>query len=297
MLTIFTTAKPFSGHIDIIQQNAIRSWLSLRPECEIILFDGEKGTAEIADELGIRRVPEVQCNEYGTPLISDIFKVAQQLASYPLMCYVNADIILMEDFLEAVAAVAHRRNRFLLVGQRWNLDIKEPIVFGPDWQGGLKSRLPQTGELEPPDGIDFLVFRRGMWGKILPFVVGRPCWDNWLIYRARRLGIPVVDTTRVVSVIHQNHDYSHVPNGTGKGWEGPEADYNRQLLESWDHIFTILDATHLLTSRGLFPALGFTHLRRRCETLPILFPVMRPVIRPIGMLRRHLGRTIGSSSQ
>jgi len=45
MLTIFIASKPFSGHIDIIQQNAIRSWLSLRPECEIILFGGEKGTA------------------------------------------------------------------------------------------------------------------------------------------------------------------------------------------------------------------------------------------------------------
>lgn len=165
MVTFFTASKPFKGHIDIIQQNAIRCWLSLRPECEIILFGGEKGTAEIADELGIRQVPEVQCNEYGTPLISDIFKVAQQLASYQLMCYVNADIILMEDFLEAVAAVARRMNRFLLVGQRWNLDIKEPLVFEPDWEGGLKSRLTQTGELEPPDGIDFLVFRRGNVGR------------------------------------------------------------------------------------------------------------------------------------
>ena len=80
MITIFTTCKPFRDHIDIIQKNAISSWRKLKPECEIILFDNSEGSAEAANELGVKHVPEVKKNEYGTPLISDMFERAQQLA-------------------------------------------------------------------------------------------------------------------------------------------------------------------------------------------------------------------------
>jgi len=293
MITIFTASKPFRGHIDIIQQNALRSWAFLHHECEIILLGNEQGTAEIASELGVRHIPEVKCNEYGTPLISDIFQIAQELAKHRLMCYVNADIILMRDFLKAVGMVARRRHHFVFVGQRWNLDITEPITFGATWEEDLRVRLIQHGQMEPPDGIDFFVFCRGMWGEIPPFVVGRPGWDNWLVFRARKLGIPVVDATKVVTVIHQNHDYSHVPDQAGAEWEGPEADYNRKLMGHWDRVFTIHDATHIVNSSGLFPALGFKYLRRRCETLPILFPAARPITRLLGTVRRLCDRGPG----
>ncbi len=62
MLTIFTVPKPFRGHIKVIQTNAIRSWLLLRPECEVILFGNDEGTAEIACELGRRHIPNIDCN-------------------------------------------------------------------------------------------------------------------------------------------------------------------------------------------------------------------------------------------
>jgi len=68
MLTIFSTPKPFRGHIEVIQTNAIKNWLQLRPQCEVILFGSDEGTAEVAARLDTRHVPEVDRNEYGTPL-------------------------------------------------------------------------------------------------------------------------------------------------------------------------------------------------------------------------------------
>ena len=56
MLTMFTIPKAFRGDFDIIQKNAIRSWTLLRPECEIILFGNEEGTAEMAGELELARL-------------------------------------------------------------------------------------------------------------------------------------------------------------------------------------------------------------------------------------------------
>ena len=42
MLTIFSTPKPFRGHIGVIQRNAIESWKRIHPDVEIILFGDEE---------------------------------------------------------------------------------------------------------------------------------------------------------------------------------------------------------------------------------------------------------------
>jgi hypothetical protein len=283
MLTLFTIPKPFHGHIRIIQTNAIRSWLQLRPSCEIILFGDEEGMAEIATEYGVKHVPDVECNEYGTPLISGVFQAAQELASHPLMCYVNADIILMSDLMTAVQGV--RSRRFLMVGQRWNVELKELWNFDQaDWEERLCRYVAHRAALHPPVGSDYFVFPRGMVGALPPFAVGRPGWDNWLIYRARALGVRVIDATQVATVIHQNHDYGHVPRAREReSWEGPEADYNRDLAGGWEHVFTLLDANWAITPNGLRPALTKKHLRRRWEVLPILHPRLHA---PIQLLKR-----------
>ena len=71
-LTILAMPKPFRGHIGIIQRNAIRSWTLLRPSCEIVLFGDDTGVSAAAAELGVRHVPNVARNEYGTPLVNDV---------------------------------------------------------------------------------------------------------------------------------------------------------------------------------------------------------------------------------
>ena len=53
MLTIFSTPKPFLGHIEVIQRNAIESWKRLEANVEIILIGDDPGTAEVCRELGL----------------------------------------------------------------------------------------------------------------------------------------------------------------------------------------------------------------------------------------------------
>jgi hypothetical protein len=90
MLTLFTIPKPFRGHIEVIQRNAIESWAQLRPRPEIILFGDDEGTAHVAKEFGISHIPQVARNEFGTPLLNDFFEQAQRVAGDDLLCYVNA---------------------------------------------------------------------------------------------------------------------------------------------------------------------------------------------------------------
>jgi hypothetical protein len=288
MLTIFSLPKPFLGHIGIIQRNAIRSWSHLRPACEIILCGDEPGTEEIAAEFKAKCIPNIMRNEHGTPLLNSVFDQVGQVASYELMCYVNADIILLNDFIEAVQRIQFRR--FLMVGQRWDIELRELWKFdGPYWEEQIRRYVAAHGTLHPPAGSDYFVFPRdSAVGRLPAFAVGRPGWDNWFIYNARKLRVPVVDATKVITVIHQNHDYSHVPSRKDETSEGPEAESNRKLAGGWDHIFTLLDATHEMTPTALLPALGYKYLRRRWQTLPILIPAAEPLVRLFNLARARL---------
>ena len=48
-------------------------------------------------------------------------------ARHSLMCYVNADIILGQDFMEAVTLCAGWRRPFLIVGRRFDVDLAAAI--------------------------------------------------------------------------------------------------------------------------------------------------------------------------
>jgi hypothetical protein len=279
VVTIFSIPKPFRGHTEIIQRNAIRSWTLLRPCPEILLFGDDEGVVDVARQLVVRHIPNVERNEYGTPLLNDVFEKAQRLATHDLLCYVNADIILMNDLLDAVEQAAARKRRFLVVGQRWNVDIPEELNFATDWECRLRTKVAEQGNLEPDTGIDYFVFPRSIAWQVPPFAIGRTAWDTWLIYRARALGFSVINATEAVTVVHQVHDYSHgFPEAKAVDvWNGPEAPRNLQLAGGWGHIFTLQDATHSLSSRGLRRTLSRKSLQRSLETLPTLFPYLAPL--------------------
>lgn len=249
MLTFFSTPKPFRGHVGMIQRNAIRSWTLLHPDAEVILFGDDDGASEASRELGIRHEPKVQRNEHGTKYLASIFDRAQELADHEILCYVNCDIILTADFRAALERMAAARRPFLMIGRRWDVDIHEPVDFAqPDWHERLRALALQQGRQRPPQWIDYFAFSRGLYRqRIPPFVIGRPGWDNWLLWHARASGALVGDASAVVIAVHQNHDYSYHPQGEKGVWEGEEAQGNYALLGGERHFRTIENATHRLT--------------------------------------------------
>ena len=255
MLTFFTTAKPFVGHSGIIQRNALKSWTLLGPDVEVILFGDEEGAAEIAEELRFRHEPRVERNEFGTKRLDTMFSTAQAIARHDLLCYINCDIILMQDFCMAVKRAHCAHKQFLLVGRRWDLDIGETLRFeDKDWQARLRERVLLEGLRRPPEWIDYFAFTRGLYPEQLPaFVVGRVFWDNWLVWKALDLKNPVVDASEAVKAVHQNHDYGYHPQGKTGAFHGAEARRNHQLAGGWKHLRTIADASEVLREDGLKP--------------------------------------------
>jgi hypothetical protein len=252
MITFFTTPKPFLGHIGIIQRNAIESWKRVHPQAEVILFGDDQGAAEAARELHIRHSPDVKRNEHGTKYLSPIFDGAQDLARHSCLCYINCDIILLSDFRVALERVLALNDKFLMAGQRWDTDITAPIDFSDvNWDAAVRRKASEANHRRPPQWIDYFAFSRGLYYKNTPpFVIGRPGWDNWLVWHARHSGGRVVDATAVVQAVHQNQDYSYHPEGEAGVWQGKEAQENYALLKG-GRFATLENGTHRLTPDGL----------------------------------------------
>jgi hypothetical protein len=299
-LTLFTAPKPFTNpHIATIQRNAIQSWLHLGEGVRVILVGDESGMAETATDFGVLHLPQVQTNRDGTPLVSSIFELVRQYSPDPLLVYLNADILLTPGFLQPVKQVAEQAERFLIVGQRWDLEVRQPLEFSSGWDARLMADVQQRGRLHPPMGSDYFVFPRTCFTQMPPFAIGRAGWDNWMFTHARLQGWPVVDATPAITIIHQDHDYSHLPGGQPH-YRLPETTENIRLAGGRRAIFTLLDADVTLRDGRLrhIPLRG-RKLLRELETFPLrklrsypLAELSFAIFHPIKAFKEWRGRII-----
>lgn len=251
LLTIFTTPKPFKDpHIITIQRNALRSWQAMRDAVEVLMIGNDEGVAENARSLGVRHIPEVQSNSRGTPLISSMLQLAREHSSSPYLAIVNTDIILFPDMLEAIHRTAEQRERFVLIGQRWDMDVVEELPTGAKAFAKFKEQVKSSAELHPPMGSDYFLFPRTCYADIPDFAIGRAGWDNWFIFKSRWEGWPLVDATHDITIVHQSHDYRHLPGGQPH-YRLPETDENVEQAGGYHTIFTIYDAQYNLVDGKL----------------------------------------------
>lgn len=219
-MLIFSTFKSSADHR---AYNAVHSWQLIKPR-PVVLLIGEE-TEALAEELGTDYVSEVARNDQGTPLLDDIYYIAQhRYADEEIFAYVNGDIIFFNGLHGMVAEIASDSTNFLIVGQRKDVEINERLHFNDMWQLRLMQQVAEAPFLSPC-GADYFIFRKGMFGKMPPFAIGRTSFDNWMIYDCLQREIPVFDATEKIVAIHQNHEEA-------KGLRGsPEATCNRRLVE------------------------------------------------------------------
>lgn len=292
MITFLSSPKLFQGRSLHIQTKAIKSWLSLDSEIEVILYGKSEGSEKVASQLGIKCVPDIETNEFGTPLFGAIAEHAASHARYDHQVYVNCDILFTPELLSSVKKIPFPR--FLIIGQRVDL------VEGVDWNTKMLDWhkqfvfLVNEGKisLHPAGGSDYFGFKRGLWQGLPPVAIGRGGYDNALISFCREIRVPVIDATLSILAIHQYHDYSHLSGGKEKVFKGPEAEQNN-LLYNQSFKLTQNDATWRFSPNGLKRAMG-----RRGDWLGALYtyfsydipaPFCANCINVLRKISRHLG--------
>jgi hypothetical protein len=281
MITLFTSTKPFQGAADIPQRNTISCWRRLEPSCEVLLIGEEKGSAEAAREFGARLIPDVERNEFGTPLLRSIISVAEANASFPILCYANADILFTNRLIQAAKEVSKRRKLYLMFGRRWDTDLRERFDFKPpDWGDRLEAFAKAHGNPGIKSALDYFLFPKGAWGgarglgEIPPVAIGRPAWDNWIVFWALARRMDTINSSDFVTAIHQNHDYSFYPQGREGIQKGEEGRRQFAMLSYERYLYGTPDATHRIRPDGrIVRAFSLDILRRRLKTAPDLLRV------------------------
>ena len=250
-ITIFTIPKTFGGLQNssrIEQDNAIISWRNLRPKPDIILYGNDPGVYQAAERFGALNHPTILKTPLGTPLVSEAFKYVDALTSADLTAYVNCDIITPQVWMDAVQLAADQlpEGPFVLVGQRWDVEVGHPMNYDCSWCERLNAKCRSEGRRHGTGGSDYFVFPRGSCFSLMPpFAVGRCGWDNWSMSHAVSLGIPLVDLSRYALVYHQGilpmRDCRGVEDRTNMGF------YNEHKGPATGNI---TDATHFLTDSG-----------------------------------------------
>ncbi len=289
LITLFSAPKPFSDpHIATIQRNAIASWTKL-PDVNVVLLGDEPGLAEAAAELGVTHISEVPRSPSGAPLMDAMFRLARESSPSPLYAIVNADIILFDDFITAAKQAMGQKEKFVLMGQRWDADITEPLEFSEGWQERLREKVTSQGSLHRPAGSDYFIFPITTYQLLPPFIIGRAGWDNWMIYHALKSGFPAIDATADVMIVHQNHDYSHLPDGKPH-YQHPETDENIRLAGGRPMTrFTLYDTDKRLVNGKVLPQkLDSTRLWRKIESWPLLALGSKKMSNALWRLRKIL---------
>jgi hypothetical protein len=264
-LTIFSAPKPFiNPHINIIQRNALQSWTRLE-NVSVILVGNEPGIPEACKEFGIQNVPQVDRDDKGVPTVKSVMEAGHKCSDSPLLCYANGDMILMSDMVRAARQVSTQVTDFLVVGQRWDLDLPRPFDFNGDWETRLRSEVNKRGEFYTPWGVDYFIFPHHLYIDVPNFTIGRPAWDNWMIYHARTTFGMAIDATRSVMVVHQNHDYSHLP-GNKPPYGSDVAKRNLALAGGRKCVYHVLDTNReLINGKVTRPQFSLARVLRRLE--------------------------------
>lgn len=202
-MLFFTIPRVFEGHYGVIQHNAIKSWTLLEPRPRII-FTGidEPSVRDVAAQYGAEAV-ETRRSEEGIPLVNSSINLAMDRREPgEIMMCANADGIYF-GVMEAAQVAGEHLEEFMLVGQRHDVDVTEPLDFSGNWQEHL---LDLDRDLFGPCAVDYFMFRGDFLLDMPDFAVGRTSYDNWAVWRALEEGVPVIDATDDVLLLHQRHD-------------------------------------------------------------------------------------------
>jgi len=250
MISIFSSPRNFNGIFDIIQQNAINSWLLIDPAIEIYLIDKSDNIPQyLLENKRINWLTNVEHNEFGTPLMNSMIKEVEKKTNNNYLLYVSSDIILFPDTLKIIQPLFFEK-KFCAVCIRRDYEQKEPIKFENGWDKLIQDKLSTVNTTNPMAG-DFFMFPKNFWENFPPFALGRTMVDGWMMYQTLNQKAKLIDVTPSLIIGHQNHDYGHHPGGREGVYKGEEAIRNEKLAGGWQYAFSIKDSNFLLRNNKI----------------------------------------------
>ena len=265
LVTLFTTfADHF--HTDVeklnVHNNTIANWASLKPAVNLILFSSDSYWSTVAKSFGWDVIkPLIENNDTKPPVLKDMFHLAKTRYNTNWYGYVNADILFTSEIILNLETLTRKYNtsntKIMLTGRRTNVDNLTKLDPLSDMD--ITNRAKQFGHLYKEDAEDFFIATSSFqWQSILPVVVGRPGYDNWLVGEARcQLNTTVIDVTKTLLAFHQTTQ----KGGNSEGHFHKDSDFNLNLLKKNKIVPNFL--------AGLTDCIVYYTYRTFCDTIEI----------------------------
>ena len=218
LVTVFTTMHPAKDPLKILaQRNTLQAYANLKPFVHSLVFTRDPYWQNEAKKLGIQVEDTFEVNPYGTPLLRNMYVKAFASSQAYFAAYANADILIGEDFVQSVCAVANAirkgvvKKRVFVVGQRLNYKLGTNDVISSDKEDHERklSSWNRNSELFQANAEDYFIVSRQtfVWAKMPEYVIGRPSYDNCLVNQAViDSQITTIDSTGTISALHQTGD-------------------------------------------------------------------------------------------
>lgn len=236
-VTLFTTMPDYNDTDEekkLVYNNTLQNWALLKPYVNPILFTSDIFWVTEAKNAGWSvMTPSDNYTIEKPPVLKYMYKLAMQKYDTLWYGFVNADILFTNDLVHNIESLNKKyevnSTRIMLTGRRTNIDNLTQI--NPVSLESLQKNAKVLGTLYKEDAEDFFFVTKSFpWQNILPVVVGRPGFDNWLVGEARcRHSTTVIDVTDTLLAIHQ----TTTKGGNAEGHHHPGNDYNYKLFKQY----------------------------------------------------------------
>ena len=228
ILTLFTTWAEESDRYPV-HNLTVRNWQSLRPYVIPVVFTNQASIADDCRRKGWDVLPVRISANGGIPVLKFMFLDAISTYNTTFYGYGNSDILFTDSLIETLAWLkmsVKLDKPILIIGKRTNVNyvgVKEMVT----WKK-LSAVASSRGKLFRGLAEDYFITTRFYpWKNIPEVVIGRPAFDNWLVYHTRKQNQTVIDATRTILAVHQTTRAGNI-EGQGR----PNSSYNRNLLKS-----------------------------------------------------------------
>ncbi|XP_073131204.1 beta-arabinofuranosyltransferase RAY1 isoform X2 [Henckelia pumila] len=232
-ITLFTAPRPFTGFIGERQALAVRSWLGLSENINVVLFSQDPSVFSLAESLGSRVLvePNIDFTFLGTPYFHSM--VARSLASSSdVSVLVNPDAIILSDFVSTLNYAHKLDEDWLLVaatqnishfpfhldsgGKRWLTDDGKHVGIKKEFLSQKScGKLHGEGVIIAWNNVDLPLHK----GILPPFLYGKGLHNRWIITEALNSDFRlVIEASLTISSFYLNnlHQEKYMANTS---WE------------------------------------------------------------------------------
>jgi hypothetical protein len=209
-IILMTTTKPYDEYNKNIQLNAISSWISLDMNKVILINSNDSSNEKYFNSQDVKIVPIKRQSSTGVPYVRDIFESGYNYYDEgDMLCYINAYIILLNDFCLTLKSIPiHSFKNYLIGGRSWKWNDPDQFLKRQSLPIDIDN-VKKHGNLDEVCCTDYFVHNKGLYQGIIPddILIARLSWDMWLNAKAMERKATTIDITNTCFSIHPNHGY------------------------------------------------------------------------------------------